>query len=53
VVGSLNIYKTIYNKNIFNRQFGKPEIEEIDSLNFVKLFPYETYNNEIEPKKFW
>lgn len=51
VVGSLNIYKTIYNKNIFNRQFGKPEIEAIDSLNFVKLFPYETYNNEIEPKK--
>jgi TonB-dependent SusC/RagA subfamily outer membrane receptor len=51
VVGKLNIYKTASNKNIFYRQFGKPEIEAIDSLSFVKLFPLETYNKNTEPKR--
>lgn len=51
VTGKLNIYKTVNNKNIFNRQFGKPEIEAMDSLSFTKSFPNETYNENFEPKK--
>ena len=51
VTGKLNIYKTINNKNIFNRQFGKPEIEVMDSLSFIKVFPHETYNESQEPKR--
>jgi TonB-dependent SusC/RagA subfamily outer membrane receptor len=51
VSGKLNIYKTTTNKNVFNRQFGKPENEAIDSLSFTKLYPHETYNENLEPKR--
>jgi len=51
VTGKLYIYKTASNGNIFDRQFGKPEIETIDSLSFTKLFPYDIYDSNENAKR--
>lgn len=46
VLGKINIYKTNSSENLFSRQYGIPDVETIDSIQFAKLFPYEKYNDK-------
>ena len=46
VVGKINIYKTNRSENLFSRQYGIPDVETIDSIQFAKLFPYEKYHDK-------